>query len=52
MGTTLFAASEATIEDLLQVPDNAKAEIVNGKGENSLNVRVQDKGLLNVNSFL
>jgi len=31
MTTTLFAAPEATIEDLRQVPDNAKAEIVHGK---------------------
>jgi Uma2 family endonuclease len=31
MTTTLFAAPEATVEDLDNVPDNAKAEIVNGK---------------------
>lgn len=31
MTTTLFRAPEATVEDLLHVPDNAKAEIVNGK---------------------
>ncbi len=31
MTTTLFAAPEATIEDLAQVPENAKAEIVHGK---------------------
>src|SRR5579872_2202438 len=28
---SLFTETEATIEDLLNVPDNAKAEIVNGK---------------------
>ena len=31
MITPLFAAPEATVEDLYGVPDNAKAEIVNGK---------------------
>jgi len=31
MATTLFAVPEASIEDLARVPDNAKAEIVNGK---------------------
>ena len=31
MATTLFATPEATIDDLYQVPENAKAEIVNRK---------------------
>ena len=31
MTPPLFAAPEATVEDLYSVPDNAKAEIVNGK---------------------
>jgi hypothetical protein len=31
MVTTLFASPEATIEDLAQLPDNVKAELVNGK---------------------
>jgi len=31
MTTALFSAPEATIEDLYQLPDNIKAELVNGK---------------------
>ena len=31
MTTPLFSAPEATVEDLYGVPDNAKAELVNGK---------------------
>ncbi len=31
MTTTIFAAPEATIEDLYRLPDNTKAEIVHGK---------------------
>ena len=31
MTTPLFSATQATVEDLRRVPDNAKAELVNGK---------------------
>lgn len=31
MTTTLFAAPEATLDDLVRVPDGAKAELVHGK---------------------
>ena len=31
MPTTLFAAPEATVDDLASVPENAKAELVNGR---------------------